>query len=56
MYTNQSSSNVRAALKSWLNNVLSSCLRQLQISKIHGKALVVAIQKRKKAIEDLKSY
>ena len=33
---------MRATLKSWLRDFLSSCLRQLKISKIWRRALVVA--------------
>ena len=45
-----------AALKSWLHDFLSSCLRQLKISKIWSRALVVAIPKPAKPMEDPKSY
>ena len=44
-----------AALKSWLCGFLSSCLHRLKISKI-WRALVVAISKPKKPMEDHKSY
>ena len=44
------------ALKSWLRGFLSSCLRQLKIPKIWRRALVVAIPKPKKPVEDPKSY
>ena len=44
------------ALKSWLFGFLSSCLRHLKISKVWRRALVVAIPKPKKPVEDLKSY
>ena len=44
------------ALKSWLRGFLSSCLRQLKISKVWRRALVVAIPKPKKPVEDPKSY
>ena len=45
-----------AALKSWLLDFLSSCLRRLKISKIWRKALVVAIPKPGKPVGDPKSY
>ena len=45
-----------AALKSWLRDFLSSCLRQLKISKIWRRTLVVAIPKPKKHVGDPKSY
>ena len=45
-----------AALKSWLRNFLSSCLRQLKIPKIWKRALVVAIPKPGKPVGDPKSY
>ena len=44
------------ALKSWLCGFLSSCLRQLKIPKVWRRALVVAIPKPKKPVEDPKSY
>ena len=44
------------ALKSWLRDFLSSCLRRLKISKIWRKALVVAIPKPGKPVGDPKSY
>ena len=44
------------ALKSWLRDFLSSCLRQLNISKIWRRALVVAIPKPAKPVGDPKSY
>ena len=44
------------ALKSWLRGFLSSCLRQLKIPKVWRSALVVAIPKPKKPVEDPKSY
>ena len=44
------------ALKSGLRGFLSSCLRQLKILKIWRRALVVAIPKPKKPVEDPKSY
>ena len=45
-----------AALKSLLCGFLSSCLRQLKVSKIWRRALVVAIPKPKKPKEDPKTY
>ena len=39
-----------AALKSWLRDFLSSCLRRLKISKIWRRALVVAIPKPSKLL------
>ena len=45
-----------AALKSWLRNFLSSCLRRLKIPKIWRRALVVAIRKPTKPVGDPKSY
>ena len=44
------------ALKSWLRGFLSSCLRQLKVPKVWRRALVVAIPKPKKPVEDPKSY
>ena len=44
------------ALKSWLRGFLSSCLRQLKIPKVWRRALVVAIPKPKKPVEDQKNY
>ena len=44
------------ALKSWLCDFLSSCLRRLKIPKIWRRALVVAIPKPTKPIRDPKSY
>ena len=44
------------ALKSWLRGFLSSCLRQLKIPKVWRRALVVAIPKPKKPVEDPRSY
>ena len=43
-------------LKSWLRGFLSSCLRQLKIPKARRKALVVAIPKPSKPVEDPKNY
>ena len=45
-----------AALKSWLYDFLSSCLRRLKIPKIWRRALVVAIPKSTKPVGDPKSY
>ena len=45
-----------AALKSWLRDFLSSCLRRLKIPKIWKRALVVAIPKPVKPVADPKSY
>ena len=45
-----------AALKSWLRDFFSSCLRRLKISKILRRALVVAIPKPGKPVGDPKSY
>ena len=45
-----------AALKSWLRDFISSCLRGLKISKIWRRALVVAIPKLMKPVGDQKSY
>ena len=44
------------ALKSWLRDFLSSCLRRLKIPKIWRKALVVAIPKSTKPVRDPKIY
>ena len=44
-----------AALKSWLRDFLSSCLRRLKIPKIWRRALVVAIPKPAKPVGDPKS-
>ena len=44
------------ALKSWLSDFLSSCLRRLKIYKIWRRALVVAIPKPAKPVGDPKSY
>ena len=43
-------------LKFWLRGFLSSCLRQLKIPKIWRRALVVAIPKPSKPVEDPQSY
>ena len=45
-----------AALKSWLRDFSSFCLRQLKIPKIWRRALVVAIPKPTKPVGDPKSY
>ena len=45
-----------AALKSWLRDFLSSCLRRLKIPKIWRRALVVTIPKPMKPVGDPKSY
>ena len=45
-----------AALKSWLRDFLSSCLRRLKIPKIWRRALVIAIPKSTKPVGDPKSY
>ena len=45
-----------AALKSWLCGFLSSCLHHLKIPKIWRRALVVAIPKPMKPVENPKSY
>ena len=45
-----------AALKSWLRDFLSSCLRRLKIPKIWRKVFVVAIQKPTKPVGVPKSY
>ena len=44
------------ALKSWLQDFLYSCLRQLKISKIWRRAFVVAIPNPIKIVGDPKSY
>ena len=45
-----------AALKFWLCDFFSSCLRRLKIPKIWRRALVVAIPKPAKPLDDPKSY
>ena len=45
-----------AALKSWLRDFFSSCLRRLKIPKIWRRAPVVAIPKPMKPVVDTKSY
>ena len=44
------------ALKFWLCEILSSCLRRLKIPQIWRRALVVAIPKPAKPVGDPKSY
>ena len=48
--------HAEAALKSWLHDFLSSCLRRLKIPKIWRRALVVAIPKPAKPVGDPRSY
>ena len=43
-------------LKSWLRGFLSSCLRRLKIPKVWRRALVVAIPKPSKPVEDPNNY
>ena len=43
-------------LKSWLRGFLSSCLHLLKIPKIWRRALVVAVPKPSKPVEDSRSY
>ena len=45
-----------AALKSWLRDFISCCLRRLKIPKIWRRALAVAIAKPMKPVGDPKSY
>ena len=45
-----------AALKSWLNNFLSFCMRQLKLPKIWKRVLLVAIPKPMKPPGEAKSY
>ena len=45
-----------AALKSWLRDFLSSCLRRLKIPKIWRRAFVVKIPKPAKPVGDPKNY
>ena len=47
--------HAEAALKSWLGDFLSSCLHGLKIPKIWKRALVVAIPKTMKPVENPKS-
>jgi len=44
------------ALKSWFCDFLNSCMHQLKIPKIWRRAIVVAIPKAEKPLEDPKSY
>ena len=48
--------HVETALKSWLRDFLSSCLRRLKIPKIWRRALVVAIPKPANPVGNPKSY
>ena len=48
--------HVGAALKFWLRDFISSCLRRLKIPKIWRRALVVAIPKSTKPVGHSKSY
>ena len=48
--------HARSALKSWFCDFLGSCMRQLKISKIWKRALVVAIPKPEKPLGDPNSY
>ena len=48
--------HAKAALKSWLRDFISSCLRRLKIPKIWRRALVVVIPKPAKLVGDPKSY
>ena len=43
-------------LKFWLGGFLSSCLHQLKIPKVWRRALVVAISKPSKPVEEPQSY
>ena len=52
----EQTTHARAALKSWLCGFLSSCLRHLKTPKVCRRALVVAISKPKKPVEDPKNY
>ena len=45
-----------AALKFWLRGFLSSCLLHLEIPKVWKRALLAAIPKPKKPVEDTESY
>ena len=45
-----------AGLKSWLRGFLSSCLHHLKIPEIWRRALVVAVPKPSKPVEDPRSY
>ena len=44
------------SLKFWLRGFLSSCLRELKIPKVWRRALVVAIPKPSRSVEDSQSY
>ena len=48
--------NVAAVLKSWLRDLLSSCLQRLKVPKIWRRALVVVIPKPIKPVAPPKSY
>ena len=48
--------HVGAALKSWLRDFISSCLRRLKIPNIWRRALVVAIPKPAKPVGDPNNY
>ena len=48
--------HAEAGLKSWLRGFLSSCLHHLKIPKIWRRALVVAVPKPSKPVEDPRSY
>jgi len=48
--------HARSALKSWFCNILTSCMCQLEIPKVWRRALIVAIPKPEKLLEDPKSY
>ena len=45
-----------SALKSWLCDILTSCMRQLKLPRICRRALIVAIPKPEKPVEDPESY
>ena len=45
-----------AGLKSWLHDFLYSCLHHLKIPKIWRRALVVAVPKPSKPVENQRSY
>jgi len=48
--------HARWALKSWFCDFLTSCMRQLKLSKIWRRALIVAIPEPEKPLADPKSY
>jgi len=48
--------SILSTLKSWFCDFLTSCMRQLKISKIWRRALVVAIPQPEKSLGDPKSY